>query len=86
MFQSGVEAAPSATVGSLEAEVDRRRDGGVSGKEGVGKFEEGVGPAVEILVEGVAERAKGVKSLEGFHDALIMPSPRAFRILCRQRG
>ncbi len=79
MLQCGVEeAAPSATMGRLETQVDRRRYG-LGGEEGVGEFEEGVGPAVETLVERVAERAKGVKSVESFHDATIMHSPAASR-------
>jgi hypothetical protein len=65
-------------MGRLETQVDRRRYG-LGGEEGVGEFEEGVGPAVETLVERVAERAKGVKSVESFHDATIMHSPAASR-------
>ena len=80
MLQCGVEAAPSATMGRLEAEVDGGRYG-VGGEEGVGEFEEGVGPTVEALVERVAEGAKGVKSVVRFHDALIMHSLTAYRIL-----
>lgn len=57
--------------------MHRRRDG-VGGEDGVGEFEEGVGSAVEALVERVAE---GVKSVVGFHNAPIMHSPTAFRIL-----
>jgi hypothetical protein len=80
MGQSGVEAAPSATMGRLEAEVDGRRYG-LGGEEGVGKVEESVGPTVEALVERVAEGAKGVKSVVRFHDALIMHSLTAYRTL-----
>ncbi len=78
MPQRGVEAAPSATMGRLETQVDRRRYG-VCAEESVGELEEGVGPAVETRVERVAERAKGVKSVESFHDATIMHSPAASR-------
>ena len=50
-IQRGVEAAPATTVRRLQAQVDGRGDGGVSGEDGVGKFEEGVGPTVEAVVE-----------------------------------
>src|SRR5215210_4705528 len=80
MGQSGVEAAPSATMRRLEAEVDGGRYG-VCGEEGVGKVEESVGPTVEAFVERVAEGAKGVKSVVRFHDALIMHSLTAYRTL-----
>jgi hypothetical protein len=63
--------------------VRRRRDGGVRGEDGVGELEEGVSPAVEALVERAAE---GAKSIGRFHNAPIMRSPRAFRILWRQRS
>ena len=52
---------------------------GVCAQEGVGEFEEGIGPVVETLVECVAERAKGVKSIGRFHDGTIMHSPAASR-------
>jgi hypothetical protein len=65
-------------MGRLETQVDGGRNG-VCGEEGVGEFEESIGPAVETLVEGVAERAKGVKSVEGFHDATIMHLPAVSR-------
>jgi len=61
-------SAPSATMGRLKAEVDGGRDG-VCGEESVREVEEGVGPTVQALVERVAERAKGVKSIGRFHDA-----------------
>jgi hypothetical protein len=83
-IQRGVEAAPATTVRRLEAQVDGRGDGGVSGEDGVGKFEEGVGPTVEAVVERIAEGLEIV--VVGFHDVPIMHSPRVFRILCRQRG
>jgi hypothetical protein len=50
MLQSGVEAAPSATMRRLEAEVDWRSDS-LGGEESVGEFEEGISPALETLVE-----------------------------------
>jgi hypothetical protein len=62
----------------LEAQVGRRRGGTVRGEDGVSEFKEGVGPAVEAFVERVAE---GAKSIGRFHDAPIMHSSRAFRIL-----
>jgi hypothetical protein len=58
MLQSGVEAAPPATVRRLETEVDGGRHG-LHGEESVREVEQGVGPTVETPVEGVAERAKG---------------------------
>jgi hypothetical protein len=64
----------------LEAQVSRRRNGAIRGEDGVGELEEGVSPAVEAFVERAAE---GAKSIERFHDAPIMHSPRVFRILCR---
>ncbi len=80
MRQGGVEAAPPATMGGLEAEVYGGRND-LGGEECVGEVEESVGPTVETLVERVAERAKGVKSIEGFHNATIMHSPAASRTL-----
>ena len=50
----------------------------VSGEEGVGEFEESVGPAMEAFIERAAE---AVENVVGFHDASIMPSPNASRIL-----
>jgi hypothetical protein len=79
MRQSGVEAAPSATMGCLEAEVYWGRDGAVRAQEGIGKVEEGIGSTVEALIERGAERAKGVKSIEGPHDPTMMHSPAASR-------
>ena len=52
---------------------------GLGGEKRVGDVEESIGPAVETLVERGAERAKGVKSIEGFHDAPIMHSPASSR-------
>jgi hypothetical protein len=57
--------------------MDGRGDG-VRGEDGVGEFEEGVGPAVEAFVERATE---AVESVVGSHDAFIMPSPAACRIL-----
>jgi hypothetical protein len=51
MRQSRVEASPSAPVRGLEAQMDRRRDGGVRTEEGVGELEESVGSLVEAFVE-----------------------------------
>ena len=79
--QSGVEAAPSAPVGGLEAQVDGRRGGSIRTEDGVGKLEEGVCPALEAFVEGTAEGAKSIG--RRFHGVPIMHSPRASRILCR---
>jgi hypothetical protein len=80
--QSRVEAAPSAPVGTLEAQVDGRRGGSVCAEDGVGKLEEGVCPAVEAFVERAAEVAKRIG--RRFHSVPIMHPPRAFRILRRQ--
>jgi hypothetical protein len=82
--QSRVEAAPSAPVGGLEAQVHGRRSGSVRAEDGVGKLEEGVGPGVEAFVERAAE---GLESIgRRFHDVPIMHLPRAFRILRRPWG
>jgi hypothetical protein len=62
--------------------MSRRRGGAVRGEDGVCELEEGVFPAVEALVERAAE---GLESIGSFHGVPIMHSPRAFRILCRQR-
>jgi hypothetical protein len=62
----------------LEAQVNGRRDGAIRAEDGVGEFEESIVPAVEAFVERVAE---GAKSIGRFHDAPIMHSSRAFRIL-----
>jgi hypothetical protein len=51
MRQSRVEASPSASVRRLEAQMDRRRDGGVRTEDGVGELEESVGSVVEAFVE-----------------------------------
>jgi hypothetical protein len=82
-IQRGVEAAPAATMQRLEAQVSGGRGGTVCGEDGVRELEEGVFPAVEAFVERAAE---GAKSIGRFHDAPIMRSPRAFRILCRQHS
>ena len=74
--QSRVEASPSAPVRGLEAQVDRRRGGGVRPEDGVGELEEGVASAVGAFVERVVE---AVESIGRFHNAPIMHSPRAFR-------
>ena len=58
--------------------MDGGRDGGVGVEDGVGEFEEGVGCALETFVERAAE---AVESVVGFHDAPIVHSPRAPRIL-----
>ena len=83
MIQGGVEAAPAATMRRLEALVGGRRGGAVSGEDGVGELEEGVGSAMEASVERAAE---GTKSIGRFHGVPIMHRQRAFRILCRQRS
>jgi hypothetical protein len=80
--QRGVEAAPAAPMRRFEAQVNWRRDG-VRSEEGVGEFEESVASAVETFVERVA---KAVESVGGFHDAPIMPSLTAFRILYLSAG
>src|SRR5215207_970408 len=49
-IQSRVKAAPAATMGRFEAQVNRRRDT-IRGEDGVSEFEEGVGPTMEALVE-----------------------------------
>jgi hypothetical protein len=71
-----VKAAPSATMRCLEAQVNRRREGGVRTEDGVGELEESVAPGVEAFVERVAE---AMESIGRFHDGHIMPSPRALR-------
>ena len=58
-IQRGVEATPAATVRCLETQMDWGRDS-VSGEEGVGDLEEGIGPVVEAIVERAAEAAKSV--------------------------
>jgi len=75
--QSGVEAAPATLMRCLEAQMYGRGES-VSGEEGVGEFEESVGPAMEAFIERAAE---AVETVVGFHDASIMPSPNASRIL-----
>jgi hypothetical protein len=67
----------------LQAQVGRRRGGPIGGEDGVGEFEEGVGPAVEAFVEGAAE---GAKSIGRFHGMPIMHPPRDFRILRYRRS
>ena len=84
--ERGVEAAPAATMRSLEVqEVDGRRDGGgaaVGGEDSVGEFEEGVGSATEASV--VERAAEGLESVVvRFHDVSIMHSLGVFRILSR---
>src|SRR5688572_32976366 len=54
-IQPSVEAAPSATVRRLQAQVGRRRGGTVGAQDGVCELEEGVFPAVETFVERAAE-------------------------------
>ena len=54
--QRGVEAAPATTMRCFEAQVNGGRDR-VRGEDSVGEFEEGIGPAVEVFVERVAEGA-----------------------------
>jgi hypothetical protein len=63
--------------------MSRRRGSAVCGEDGVGELKEGVCPAVEAFVERAAE---GLESIGRFHGVPIMHSPRAFRILCRQRS
>jgi hypothetical protein len=76
--QRGVEeAAPAATMRGLEAQVNGGRYG-VGGEDGIGEFEEGIGSAVKTLVERAAE---AVESVVRFHDALIMHSPPACRLI-----
>ena len=58
--------------------MNGRRDSGVRTEDGVGQFEEGVGPAMEAFVERAAET---VESIGTFHDAPIMHSPTTLRIL-----
>ncbi len=82
--QRGVEAAPSATMRRLEAQVDRRRYGAaaVRGEEGGGELEKSIGPTVEAFVEGATEGAQSVESVRRFHDVPVMPladnSPHSF--------
>src|SRR5215210_8227972 len=58
--QSPVEAAPSAPVRGLEAQVDGRRGGNVRAEDGVGELEEGVASAVEAFVERVAKAVESI--------------------------
>lgn len=81
--QRGVEAAPTAAMRRLQAQVGGRRGGAVRGQDGIGELEEGVGSTVEASVKRVAEGAKGIGR---FHDGHIMRSPKAFRTLRRSRG
>lgn len=74
--QRGVEAAPSATMRHLEAQMSRRRGGAARCEDGIGEFKEGVAPAVETFVERAAE---SLESIGRFHDEHIMHPPRAFR-------
>ncbi len=68
----------------LEAQVGGGRGGTLCCEDGVCELKEGVCPAV---VEAFVERAaEGTKSIGRFHEVPIMRSPRAFRILCRQRS
>jgi hypothetical protein len=68
----------------LEAQVSGRRDSAaVGGEDGIGELEESVFPALKAFVQRATE---GAKSIGRFHDAPIMRSPRAFRILWRQRS
>jgi hypothetical protein len=64
--------------------VSGGRDGGVSGEDGVGELEEGVGPGAEAVVEVVAEGSESV--VVRFHDGTIMHSAGVFRILSRLGG
>ena len=56
-----------------------RRDGRVRGEDGVGKLEEGVGPAVEAFVQRATE---SLESIGGFHSVPIMHLPPALRTPC----
>ena len=58
----------------------------VCGEDGVCELKEGVCPAVEAFVERAAEGDKSIGRFHNVHNALIMRSPSAFRILCRQRS
>src|SRR3712207_5474621 len=71
-IQRGVEAAPAATVRSLEAQMDGRRNG-VGGEDGIGELEEGVCPAME---DPYNERRKARRASRG---SMMRPS-------CPQRG
>ena len=67
--QRGVEAAPAAAMRRFEAEVNGRRDGVVSGEDGVGELEKGIGPVAEaFVVERVAEGVQGAESIGWFHE------------------
>jgi hypothetical protein len=64
--QRSVQAAPAATMHSLQAQVHwRGYDTGC--EDGVGKFEERVGAAIETLVERIAEGAQGIEGIGLFH-------------------
>jgi len=76
-IQCGVEASPSATMGGLEAQMSRGRDGAAGCEDCVGKLEEGIGPTMEAFVERATE---AVESIVGSHDAPILHSPRVLRI------
>ena len=59
--------------------MDGRRSGSVRAEDGVGEFEEGVGPAVEAFVEGAAEVVQSIGRFHCAHHALTEsfthPSP-----------
>lgn len=63
--------------------MSRGRGGAARCEDGVGEFEEGVAAAVETFVERAAE---GLESIGRSHDATIMHSPSAFRILYLPAG
>jgi hypothetical protein len=48
--QRGIEAASAAAMRRFKAQVGGRRDS-ICREDGVGEFEEGIGPAVEAFVE-----------------------------------
>jgi hypothetical protein len=81
-IQCGVKAAPAATMRRLEAQMNGRRNA-IRSEESVGELEESIGPAVETFLERAAE---GAKSIGRSHDATIMHSPTALRILCLPAG
>jgi hypothetical protein len=55
-IQRGVKAASAATVRCFEAQVNGRRNV-IRSEEGIGEFEESIGPTVEAFVERVTEGA-----------------------------
>ena len=75
MRQRRVKASPAATMRRLQAQMRRRRDGGVRGEDGVGELEKRIGTSVQALLE---RSAKGAQEIGMFHnDSLCRRGQRA---------